>query len=194
MTLISAIITLFLVMDSMGNVPVFLSLLKDIAPKRRLYIITREMIFSFLILVVFLLFGDDVLKSLNLSASALQISGGVILFIIAIRMIFPMKDKSNDELEGEPFIVPLAIPLMAGPSSIATVIIFSTQEPDRMGVWFLAVFIASLASLLLLLCSNILMKLLGKKGLYAMERLMGMMLTTIAVQMFLDGLKLFFQH
>lgn len=195
MTLFSAVITLFLVMDSIGNVPVFLSLLKDIDPKRRLWIISREMLFAFLILIVFLLFGDDVLNGLNLSSSALLISGGVILFIIAIRMIFPMKDRSkDDELEGEPFIVPLAIPLMAGPSAIATVIIFSTQEPNRMGIWFLAVLIASLASLLLLLSSNFLMKLLGKKGLYAMERLMGMMLTTIAVQMFLDGLKTFFQH
>ena len=195
MTLFTAVMTLFLVMDSMGNVPVFLSLLKDIAPKRKVFIIIREMIFAFLILVLALFFGDDMLNALHISQSALLISGGVILFIIALRMIFPSKDQSkDDELEGEPFIVPLAIPLMAGPSAIATVIIFSTQEPTKMKQWFLAVIIASIISLGVLLLSTLLMKLLGKKGLVGMERLMGMILTTIAIQMFLDGIKIFFMH
>ncbi len=195
MTLFTAVMTLFLVMDPMGNVPVFLSLLKDITPKRRIFIIIREMFFAFIILAVSLFFGDDMLNGLHISHSALLISGGVILFIIALRMIFPLKDQAKDDvLEGEPFIVPLAIPLMAGPSAIATVIIFSTEEPTRMKLWFLAVIIASVISLGILLLSTFLMKLLGKKGLVGIERLMGMILTTIAIQMFLDGIKIFFQH
>lgn len=193
MTLFTAFITLVLVMDAAGNVPIFLSLLKDIEPKRRQLIVLREMLVAFLILTLFLFFGSPILSGLNISEAALEIAGGIILFLIAIRMIFPLKDQYQDEqLDGEPFIVPLAIPLIAGPSALATVIIFATQEPERMGVWFLALVLASSFGLLMLLSANLLMKLLGKKGLMAVERLMGMILTTVAVQMFLDGIRLYF--
>jgi len=195
MSLFTALITLILVMDPVGNVPIFLSLLKDMEAKRRRFVIVREMLIAFVILTVFLFFGSQILNALKISEAALEISGGIILFIIAIRMIFPLKDQYvDDELDGEPFIVPLAIPLMAGPSALATVIIFATQEPERMSVWFLALVLASTCCLIILLGSNLLMRLLGKKGLVATERLMGMILTTVAVQMFLDGIKLFFQH
>jgi len=127
MTIFTAIITLILVMDPIGNVPVFLSILKDIEPKRRNVIIARETSIAFVILVAFLFFGAPILNTLNISEAALEIAGGIILFIIALRMIFPLKDQTvgGDELEGEPFIVPLAIPLTAGPSALATVIIFA---------------------------------------------------------------------
>ena len=195
MSLFTAFLTLVLVMDAAGNVPIFLSLLQDIEPKRRQFIIVRELIIAFLILTLFLFFGSPILSGLNISESALEISGGIILFIIALRMIFPLKDQfKGDQLDGEPYIVPLAVPLIAGPSALATVIIFATQEPDRMLVWFLALVLASLFALAILLSSNLLMRLLGKKGLMATERLMGMILTTVAVQMFLDGIKLYFGH
>lgn len=194
MTFFTAFITLVLVMDSAGNVPIFLSLLKDFEPKRRQFIIFRELLIAFLILTVFLFFGSPILSGLNISEAALEIAGGIILFIIALRMIFPLKDQyQGDHLDGEPYIVPLAVPLIAGPSALATVIIFATQEPERIGVWFLALVLASLFALTILLSANLLMRLLGKKGLTATERLMGMILTTVAVQMFLNGIKLFFQ-
>lgn len=193
MNLFSAFITLVLVMDAAGNVPIVLSLLKDIEPKRRQIIIIRELLIAFAVLTLFLFFGSPILSGLNISEAALEIAGGIILFIIAIRMIFPLKDQyQGDHLDGEPYIVPLAVPLIAGPSALATVIIFATQEPERMGVWFLALVLASLFALIILLSSNLLMKLLGKKGLIATERLMGMILTTVSVQMFLDGVKLSF--
>lgn len=196
MTVYSAAITLFLVMDSIGNIPVFVSLLKGIAPKRQMLITVREMFIAFLVLLLFLYFGGPILKGLNITEASLEIAGGIILFIIAIKMIFPNRTKGQsseeEELEGEPLIVPLAIPLMAGPSALATVLLFATQEPERMTDWIAAVVLASIASLIVLIISQPLMRVLGKRGLIAIERLMGMILTTISVQMFLNGVKVFF--
>ncbi|MBB72328.1 MAG: hypothetical protein CMF50_08015 [Legionellales bacterium] len=193
MTLLTATITLILVMDPLGNVPVFLSLLKDVDNKRRPIVIIRESIIAFGILALFLFSGKYIMTGLGISESALGIAGGIILFLIAIRMIFPPAEHAREKPIGEPFIVPLAVPLIAGPSALAMILLFATQHPERMGQLFVAISLASLCSLLILLFANGLRKYLGEKGLIAIERLMGMILTTIAVQMFLTGIDHYFR-
>ena len=189
MSVATATITLLLVMDPLGNVPIFLSVLHNVEPKKRKWIILRECAIAFVVLVLFLFFGSYILKGLGISMPALSIAGGIILFLIALRMIFPVPDEAaRDTLQGEPFIVPLAIPLVAGPSALATVMLFASRTPELMSQIFFALVIATAVSLLILLFSEQLRTLLGKKGLIAVERLMGMILTTVAVQMFLSGI------
>ncbi|MBL4647919.1 MAG: NAAT family transporter [Gammaproteobacteria bacterium] len=188
MTILSAAITLILVMDPVGNIPIFIAILSHVDPKRRKKIIVRESLIAFVILLLFLFFGRAILHVLHVSEPALGIAGGIILFLIAIKMIFP-PEKSSTEPSGEPFIVPLAIPLVAGPSALAMVLLFASQQrPGHLISLALAIFIASFVCTVILLLSGPLRKILGKKGLIALERLMGMILTTIAVQMFLTGL------
>jgi multiple antibiotic resistance protein len=193
MTIYSATILLWLVMDPLGNIPAFLTVLNSVDPRRHMVIILRESLFAFIILSLFLFAGDSFLNSLQLSQAALDIAGGIILFLIAIRMIFPEHNNNDRErFSGEPFIVPLAIPFIAGPSALATVMVFSSQAPEHLWYWFAALCIASILSTITLLFGNALKKILGQKGLIALERLMGMILTTIAVQMLLTGIELYF--
>ena len=193
MNIYSATITLILVMDPLGNIPLFLSILKAIPQKRQRKIILRESFIAFIILALFLFFGAPILKGLHLTTPALTIAGGIILFIIALRMIFPHLDNTNTErMAEEPFIVPLAIPLIAGPATLATVLLFASQSPQELGKWFLALIFASVVFVLVTLCSPLLMKILKERVLIALERLMGMILTTVAVQMFLSGISGYF--
>lgn len=192
MNLYTATTTLVLVMDPLGNVPVFISILNSVDPAKRSKIILRESFFAFIILIAFLFGGQHILNSLSISEPALGIAGGIILFLIALKMIFPSDDEHVERQTGEPFIVPLAIPLLAGPSAIATVLLFVTQYPEKMFTWFMAVILSSIVVTIILLFSNTLRKILGQKGLVALERLMGMILTTVAVQMFLSGVSNYF--
>jgi multiple antibiotic resistance protein len=190
MTIYSAAITLILVMDPLGNIPVFLSILSPVEAKRRAWIVLRESLFAFLILCAFLFGGKSILHGLNITEPALGIAGGIILFLIAIKMIFPPENGGQRERAiGEPFIVPLAVPLVAGPSALTTVTLLGNQAHHRIWELFLALAIAALACTLILLFATQLKRFLGQKGLIAMERLMGMVLTTVAVQMFLSGLE-----
>jgi len=194
MTVLSAVITLILVMDPFGGIPIFLSLLKHSSARRRRMIILREMVIALGILVLFLFFGKFILSGLHISQPALNISGGVILFLIALRMIFPRRTKEEDNGESEePIVVPLAVPLIAGPSTLATVILLATGYPDAILSWMFALLIAWSAALLVLLSGDLLRKLLGDRVLQAIERLMGMILTTMAVQMLLSGVREFLQ-
>lgn len=192
MTFYTAAITLILVMDPLGNIPVFLSILKKFDPQMQKRIILRETTIAFFILVLFLFFGQYILKSLHITTSALSIAGGLILFLIALRMIFPLVHDGKEEVSGEPFIVPLAVPLTAGPSAMATVLLFATRDPSHIWTWFFAVVISSGFFLIILLSARFLMRILGERGLIALERLMGMILTTVAVQMLLTGLSHYF--
>ena len=193
MSIYTATIMLILVMDPLGNIPVFLSILNTVEPSRRYKIILRESFIAFLILSLFLVSGKSILKGLGVSESALGIAGGIILFLIAIKMIFPGEDGSGlrERQIGEPFIVPLAIPLIAGPSALATVLLFTTNSSTLQG--FIALAIASVICTVLLLFANQLRRILGQKGLVATERLMGMILTTVSVQMFLTGIEHYFK-
>jgi multiple antibiotic resistance protein len=194
MTIYSAAILLFLVMDPLGNVPVFLTTLKDVQADRVKKIIAREMLVALAVLLLFLFFGRFIIDALHISEPALSMAGGIILFLIALRMIFPgPKVCDASEFDREPFIVPLAIPFVAGPSAMATVLLLVSREPSKMFHWLVAVVMAWAVTALILICSSYLSKALGRRGLIATERLMGMILTTIAVQMFLDGLKRFME-
>lgn len=193
MTLYSATLTMLLVMDPLGNVPMFLAILNSVTPSRRRKIILRESFFAFLILTIFLFFGQYILHGMRISNPTLSIAGGIILFLIAIRMIFPHEQhESRPKQIGEPFIVPLAIPLVAGPSTMTVVMLLASQQPNHMGLWFLSLIIACLVCTVILVFADNLRKILGERGLVAIERLMGMVLTTMAVQMFLNGIQEFF--
>lgn len=188
MTLTSATLTFLFVMDPLGNVPLFLSVLRPISPKKRKLIILRESFIAFVVLTIFLLFGQYILESMHISQPALSIAGGIILFLIAIRMIFPNAayEEAGKQVS-DPFIVPLAVPLIAGPSTMAMVMLIANQAPYDMLRWFIALFIAWLITTTILVFADYLRKILGERGLTAVERLMGMILTTMAVQMFLNG-------
>ncbi len=193
MTLFSAIITLTLVMDPLGNIPMFLSILNSVDPSRRRRIILRETLIALLILIVFLFFGKYILNGMQLSENALGVAGGIILFLISIRMIFPHDEHTSRNLQhSEPFIVPLAVPLIAGPSTMAMVMLLATQQPHLIWHWCLGLIIAWTICTLFLLFADRLSRILGERGLIAIERLMGMILTAMAVQMFLNGLAGFF--
>ncbi len=187
----SASVTLFLVLDPLGNVPIFNSVLARCEPTRRARIILREVILALIILMGFLVAGNKILGFLGLSQSSLSIAGGVLLFIISMRMIFPPGRGGAIEADGdeEPFLVPLAIPLIAGPSTIAMLLLLSSSAPDRLGEWAFALFIAWAATAILLVLSPWLLKHLGDRGSRALERLMGMILVIVAVQMFLNGIR-----
>ena len=192
----SAAVMLFLIMGPLGNLPIFMSVLKMIEPKRRRFILVRELLFALVILYVFLFSGQAVLDFLNVKQETVSIAGGIILFLIALKMIFPVKGASPIGLAAgeEPYIVPLAIPLIAGPSTLAALILLSNQSPDRMGDWALALGAAWIVSAAILLFSGVFHRILGERGLAAMERLMGMILVMIAIQMFLNGVGTYFSH
>ena len=192
MTLASAAIFLFLIMDPFGNMVTFNSLLHSLEQRRRIVVILRESVIAYGILLLFLYTGRWVLVFLGLRDATLSISGGIILFLIALGMVFPRKSVMTpepDQDESEPLVVPLAIPLIAGPSCIAALLLMASKEPDKMGQWTLALTFAWLASTVILTASVPLFRFLGRRGSAAIERLMGMLLVMIAVQMFLDGIK-----
>ena len=190
MTVLAAIFLLIIIMDPIGNVPVFLSILKNIPLERRKKIIIRELIIAFAILLFFMFIGRYLLQLLQIEQSSLGIAGGIILFIIAIRMIFPgTKPMFTHNEEAEPLVVPLAIPMLDGPSAIAAVILLMAQEPSRWIEWIFVVFVASLISGIILISSEALGSKLGNRALTAIERLMGIFLIMVSVDFILDGIK-----
>ncbi len=190
----SAAITLFLIMDPLGNLPIFMSILKNIPAKRQKHIIIRELLIALFVMMLFLFGGQGILDFMNLRTETVSISGGIILFIIAIRMIFPSpKTQSNTEKTSEePFIVPLAIPLIAGPSLLASLMLLANRKPDMNLSWAMAAVGAWAVSSFILLSAPRIFRVLGERGLMACERLMGMILVMLSVQMLLDGLARYF--
>ena len=190
MSILSASILLFLVMDPFGNAPVFLYVLKGVPPQRRQKVIIRELFIALIVLLLFLLAGPHLLKALHISEPSLRIAGGIILFLIAIKMVFGnVGDMFKDPLEEEPFIVPLAIPCLAGPSAIATVMLLTGQEPHRWHEWVASLLLAWISTSIILLLSARLDRVLGEKGMSALQHLMGLILTALAVEMFIQGLR-----
>ena len=188
----SAVVILLLVMDPVGNIPLFVALLRPVKPSRRTRVILRECGIAFLVLVIFVFFGDAMLSLLGLSSSSLHIAGGLILFLIALRMIFRRPEGIfGDVISGEPFIVPLAIPSIAGPTAIATVMLMVSRAPQRLLEWLAAATVAMLITLAVLVFAERLSKVIGERGLLALERLMGLILTAIAVEMLLQGIQSF---
>jgi len=187
---LSSTILLILITDPLGNIPLFLAALKNVEPSRRKLVILRECAIAFLTLIVFLLFGSVLLDALGLSDETLRIAGGVILFMIALNMVFPGSGGRlvEDESGAEPFIVPVAIPLNAGPSAMTTVMLLAKSAPSRRLEWVGSIFIAMAVTTVVFLSSNKLQDWLGTRFLAAIEKLMGLVLTTIAIQMLLGGI------
>ncbi|HET9405191.1 MAG TPA: MarC family protein [Burkholderiales bacterium] len=189
---ISAVVILLLVLDPIGNIPLFLSLLKHVEPGRRARVVLRECAIAYAVLILFVLFGPSILGIFGISDSSLTIAGGVILFLIALRMIFRNPDGLfGDVPRGEPFIVPLAIPLIAGPTAIATVMLLVSREPQRLPEWAAVVTVAMMVTVVPLLFAERIAKWVGEQGLIAFERLLGLILTAIAVEMLLRGIEIF---
>lgn len=178
--------TLFLILDPLGNIPAFLAILQGTDHRFKTRVIVRELVIALVILTVLLVAGVKILGILGLSRPSLNIAGGVMLFVIALRMVFP-SSVAEEALVEDPFIVPLAVPLIAGPSAIAYVLFLSTSYPERILEWLAALFIAWTASLLILAASPAIFHRMGDRALRAITRLMGMLLILVAVQMFLDG-------
>lgn len=192
MTLASAVVLLFLVIDPFGNIPFFVAALNQVPARRHTRVMVRELLIAYVVMVGFLFLGQQLLGVLGISDPALTVAGGVILFLIAIRMVFPPVRGHQEELDGEPFIVPLAIPYVAGPSVLAAELLLMSREPERWAVWWLAITLAWLATAVIVLGGSKVVARLGPRGLVAIERLMGMVLVAIAIQMFLTGVETFF--
>jgi len=191
----AAVVILLLVTDPIGNIPLFVTLLRPVAPERRVHVILRECAIAFAVLVAFALSGRWLLELFGLSDQSLALAGGVILFLVALRMIFRGPEGIfGDSPSGEPMIVPLAIPSIAGPAAIATVILLVSRAPQRTAEWLAAIAVAMAVSLATLLLSERISRWVGDRAIAAFERLMGLLLTAIAVEMLLRGVEGFVRH
>ena len=187
-SIISVALVLLFVIDPFGNVPIILSVLKEVPKERKRRIILREMLIGLVILFIFLFFGQKFLNLFGLQTEAVTIAGGIILFVIGIKLIFPPpKGQSIYGGEGEPFVVPIAMPMIAGPSALATLMVMAESSPLSLPMISIAVLAAWLVTMMVLLAAPFLLKVLKDKGLQALERLMGMLLLIMAVQMFING-------
>ncbi|MGH2611480.1 MAG: MarC family protein [Rhabdochlamydiaceae bacterium] len=194
MSLLAMTFSLFLLMDAIGNIPLFIAILKDIPRVRQVQIIFRELIIALIVMITFHFVGDGLLNALQIQQYAVLVAGGIILFLLSLKMIFPTGHDSEpiSGKDKEPFIVPLAIPLVAGPAVLAAIILYSRQQPET-HITLIAIVLAWAISTLILLSSTFLNKILGKRGILATERLMGLILTMMSVQMFLKGISQFTQ-
>lgn len=193
-TFVSALILLLLVLDPLGSLPIFISVLKGVAPERRAWVALREGSIAFGVLLAFMLGGQHFLAALNLTPRSLEVAGGVILLIIALRMVFGGASNlyASEGEPREPFIFPLAVPLLVGPSAMATVLLLASRQPERLLHWAAAITVAMVICTAVLLAADRLRRLLGDSVVAAMEKLMGLVLTAIAIEMLLAGLKRYF--
>ena len=191
MTMLSISFILFLIMDPIGNVTSYLKLVQDLPPERQRWIVLREMLIALGFMILFFFIGEYLLALLQVSPLTVRLSSGAILFLVAIKILFPSKDSLRANLpQGEPFITPLAVPLIAGPALLATIMLFAHGEPNNYAM-FGAILIAWAAAVIVLELSPYLQKYVGKNGLLACERLMGMVLVMLAIQRFFDGVQEF---
>ena len=190
---LSAFILLLLVLDPLGSLPIFIPIMREVPKHRRRWVAMREVGIAFGVLFFFMFFGEVFLRVMHLSERSLEVAGGVILLMVAIRMIFSHEGGIYGTAEGkEPLIFPLAVPLLAGPSAMATVLLLASRQPDRVAEWIGALFTAMVISFLALILADRIRKLLGDSVVSALEKLMGLVLTAIAVEMILSGLKRYF--
>lgn len=190
--LLSAAVVLVLVLDPFGNVALVNAMLAGVASGRRRFVILRECAIAFAVLALFMTFGRSFLELMHLSETSVSIAGGVILFMIAIRMVFAHPEGAmGGPQRGEPLVVPLAVPLIAGPSALATVMLMASREPEKIGMWWAALTAAMLATTVVLLAGERLQRWLGERAMQAVERLLGLILTAIAVEMLLGGIRAF---
>jgi MarC family membrane protein len=190
-TFLSATILLLLITDPIGNIPVFANALKHVPPERRAKVILREILIAFGLLLTFMFVGEGFLIVMNLSELSLQIGGGVILFLIALRMVFPSNVVEVEDILTEPLIVPLAIPALAGPSALATVLLLVSQQPDKRLEWIGALCVTMIISAVVLVSAERILRVIGNRLVVAVERLMGLVLVSVAIEMMLRGAKTF---
>jgi len=191
-TFVSAVVLLLLVCDPLGNIPIFISALREVPRERRRLIILRECLIAFLVLTLFAFVGQPFLKLLGLSEISLQIGGAVVLMLVAVRMVFPSPEGVYGQPPGgEPFIVPLAVPALAGPSALATVLLLVSREPARTPQWIAAIAVVMLVSAIVLAFAERLQQVLGERATAAFERLMGLILAAVAVELMLRGVRAF---
>jgi MarC family membrane protein len=192
-TFLSAFILLLLVLDPLGSLPIYIPILRQVPAQRRSWVAAREVGIALAVLLLFMYFGESFLRVMHLSERSLEVAGGVILLMVAIRMIFSHANGVYGVPEGkEPLIFPLAIPLLAGPSAMATVLLLASRQPESMGTWIAALCAAmAVSGVVLLLCERI-RSWVGDSVVTATEKLMGLVLTAIAVEMILAGLKRYF--
>jgi len=189
----SALVLLLLVLDPLGGLPIYISIMRGVAPERRRWVAVREVGIAFLVLFAFMFFGDAFLRVMHLSERSLEVAGGVILLMVAIRMIFASGAGAYGIEPGrEPLIFPLAVPLLAGPSAMATVLLLASRQPGLLVEWVAALTVAMVVSGAVLLLAGRIRRLLGDSVVSAIEKLMGLVLTAIAVEMILAGLKRYF--
>lgn len=193
MSVWSIALTIFLVANPIGNIPAILAIIKDFDFKRQKLILFREAVFSFLIAIIFLFIGEEFLQLIQIKQYTVSVSGGILLFLVSLNMIFPPKpSKEREGLHHEPFLVPIATPLITGGGVLSTIMIYAAQEKSDMKMSF-AICIAWVFVILILTLSAYLLKILGQRGLIALEQLMGMILSMIAMQIIVNGLKLFIE-
>ncbi len=188
-TFASATILLLLITDPLGNIPIFVNSLRAVPPERRARVIVREVMIAFGLLLAFMFFGQSFLQAMSLSDVSLQIGGAVVLFLIALRMVFPPPAQDSPVPDTEPLIVPLAIPALAGPSAMATVLLLVSQAPERRLEWVAALTVTMVVCAVVLLMAERLQRLVGLRVVSAFERLMGLILVSISVEMLIRGLK-----
>jgi MarC family membrane protein len=190
----SALVLLLLVLDPFGSVPIYIAILRGVAPERRTRVALRELAIAFGVLLAFMFAGQGFLQLMHLSERSLEVAGGVILLVIAMRMVFASGGEiyAAEGGAGEPLIFPLAVPLLAGPSAMATVLLLASRQPERILHWVGALTAAMAISGAVLLSADRIRRLLGDSMVSAIEKLMGLVLTAIAVEMILAGLKRYF--
>lgn len=181
-------LTLFFVIDALGNIPIYLSIIRKIDQKKIKRIAIRELLLALVIMIIFHYLGQVLLSLLSISKSTVQVAGGLILFLIAIRLIFSHEEESPKYVSADPFIVPIATPLIAGPSVLSVIMIYALEQPQDLIV-IGAIFVAWFISSLILFFASPIYKLVGEKVLAACQRLMGLIVAVIAVQMFIQGIK-----
>lgn len=191
-TFASATVLLLLITDPLGNIPIFANALKGVAPERRTWVIMREVLIAFALLLGFMFVGDGFLRVMGLSGLSLQIAGGVVMFLIALRMIFPPEHGPAPIAAPveEPLIVPLAVPALAGPSALATVMLLVSQAPERRLEWVAALSVTMAVCAIVLVLAERIQRLVGERLVLAFERLMGLILVAVSVEMMIRGVKL----
>lgn len=192
---VHATVILILVTDPLGNIPLFISALERVSKERRTVVILREVAFAFAILFLSMIGGQGALSVLGIDDASMKAAGGVILLLIAINMIFPGAGArmGDGPSEGEPLIVPIAVPLIAGPSAIATAMLVAADNPSRMPLWLGSLAISMGVTMASLFLSSIFKRVLGIQLLSAIERLMGLVLTALAIDMIMSGAAAFFR-
>ena len=189
---VSAVVLLMIVCDPVGNIPIFIGALRDVPRERRRTIILRECLIAFAVLTVFVFIGGPFMRLLGLSEPSLQIGGAVVLMLVALRMVFPSSEGIFGQTPGgEPFVVPLAVPALAGPSALATVLLLVSRDPARNWQWVAAIAVVMMASAVVLAFSERIMQVLGERVTLAFERLLGLVLAAIAVELMLRGVRSF---